>query len=247
MKVKPDWFLTGMIAVVVLAWGFPYAGARGGWMHPELLNKAGVALIFFLNGMALSLTALKAGTLRWPLHLVVQVSTFLLFPLIGLGLLRLVGTSISPELHLGFFYLCALPSTVSSSVAMTAAARGNVPAAVFNATLSSLLGVFLTPLWISWILKTSGHDTNQLGKVILDLVIWLILPLLLGQISRRWLADWAKRTKQIVHVVDRSTILLIIYTSFCDSIIRGDFTAPDDLSPDATIDLRSDGGTLGET
>ena len=221
MKVKPDWFFTGMIAAVMLAWGFPHVGARGGWMYPELLNKAGVALIFFLNGMALSLTALKAGTLRWPLHLVVQVSTFLLFPLIGLVLLRLVGTSISSELYLGFFYLCALPSTVSSSVAMTASARGNVPAAVFNATLSSLLGVFLTPLWISWILKTGGNDTTQLGEVILDLVIWLILPLLLGQISRRWLADWAKRNKHIVHVVDRITILLIIYTSFCDSILRG--------------------------
>ena len=220
MKVKFDWFLTGMIAAVALAWGFPHAGARGGWMHPELLNKLGVALIFFLNGMALSFAALKAGTLRWPLHLVVQAGTFLLFPLIGLGLLQLVGAAISPELHLGFFYLCALPSTVSSSVAMTAAARGNVPAAVFNATLSSLLGVFLTPLWISWILKTGGYDA-QLGKVIIDLMTWLILPLILGQISRSWLADWAKRNKKIIHIADRGTILLIIYTSFCDSIVRG--------------------------
>ena len=109
---------------------------------------------------------------------------------------------------------------MSSSVAITAAARGNVPAAVFNATLSSLLGVFITPLWISWILKTGGHDT-QLGKVILDLVTWLIFPLILGQLSRPWLADWAKRNKKIIHVADRGTILLIIYTSFCDSIARG--------------------------
>ncbi len=220
MKVKFDWFPVGMIVAAALAWTFPHAGARGGWMHPELLNKSGVALIFFLNGMALSFAALKAGTLRWPLHLVVQASTFLLFPLIGLGLLRIAGASISPELHLGFFYLCALPSTVSSSVAMTAAARGNVPAAVFNATLSSLLGVFLTPLWISWILRIGGHET-QLGKVIIDLMTWLILPLILGQISRPWLAEWATRNKKFIHVVDRGTILLIIYTSFCDSIVRG--------------------------
>ncbi len=204
----------------MLAWIFPHAGSHEGWMHPDLINKIGVAVIFFLNGVALSFAALKEGTLRWPLHLVVQTATFVLFPLIGLGVLWLAGTSFSPELSLGFFYLCALPSTVSSSVAMTAAARGNVPAAVFNATLSSLIGVFLTPLWIGLVFKNSGHGL-PLGSVILDLVIWLVLPLIAGQLCRPWLAAWAKRNKPLIHVVDRGTILVIIYTSFCDSIERG--------------------------
>src|SRR2546430_2134489 len=83
--------------------------------------------------------------------------------------LWLGGDWMLPGLKMGLFYLCALPSTVSSSVAMTAAARGNVPAAVFNATLSSLIGVFLTPLWVSLLLK-SGGGSIPLGKVILDLV-----------------------------------------------------------------------------
>ena len=112
MRWKLDWFFAGMIAVVALAWAFPHAGARGGWMHPELVNKVGVALIFFLSGVGLSFAALKAGTLRWQLHLVVHTATFVLFPLLGLGLLWLAGSSISPELHLGFFFLFALPSTV---------------------------------------------------------------------------------------------------------------------------------------
>ena len=81
MKLKPDWFLLGMIAATALAWAFPAPGAAGGWLHPELVTKAGVALIFFLHGVALSFAALRAGTLRWPLHLLVQTSTFLLFPL----------------------------------------------------------------------------------------------------------------------------------------------------------------------
>ena len=103
---------------------------------------------------------------------------------------------------------------------MTAAARGNVPAAVFNATLSSLIGVFVTPLWVGIMVKGGGHDI-PLGKVILDLVTWLILPLIVGQLCRPWLATWAKANKPFIHVVDRGTILLIIYTSFCDSIVRG--------------------------
>src|SRR5690349_12927046 len=168
MKFKFDWFLTGMAIAVLLAWLFPDPGAHGGSLHPELLTKLGVALIFFLHGLTLSFAALKAGTLRWPVHLVIQSATFLIFPLLGLLLLWPFRQWLSPELWLGFFYLCALPSTVSSSVALTAAARGHVSVAVFNATLSSLLGVFLTPLWISLVLKTGGQPL-PLGKVILDL------------------------------------------------------------------------------
>jgi sodium/bile acid cotransporter 7 len=216
MKLKPDWFLLGMIAATVLAWAFPAPGAAGGWLHPELVTKAGVALIFFLHGVALSFAALKAGTLRWPLHVLVQTSTFVMFPLLGLALNAALGDALSPELKLGLFFLCALPSTVSSSVAMTATAHGNVAGAVFNATLSSLLGVFLTPLWIAFVLK-SGGQSQPIGPVILDLVRWLILPLVVGQVCRPWLAEWAKRNKHRIGLVDRATILLLVYTSFCDS------------------------------
>ena len=210
-----------MIAAVGLAWAYPQLGAKNGPLHPDLINRAGVALIFFLNGAALAFASFKSGALRWPLHLVVQSATYLLFPLLGLGLLFLAGGLISPALALGFFFLCALPSTVSSSVAMTSAARGNVPAALLNATLSSILGVFLTPIWIGWMINSQGAHTISLGKVVLDLVIWLIFPLMLGQLSRPFIAGWVKRHKAKVFLVDRGTILIIVYTSLCDSIMRG--------------------------
>jgi sodium/bile acid cotransporter 7 len=220
MKRKPDWFLLGLIAATGLAWAFPTPGAAGGWLHPEVVTKMGVALIFFLHGVALSFGAMRAGALNWPLHLLVQCSTFLLFPLLGLALNGALGGAVSPELKLGLFFLCALPSTVSSSVAMTAAARGNVAGAVFNATLSSLLGVFLTPLWIALVLKTSGQ-TQPLGPVILDLVRWLVLPLAVGQACHPWLGGFAVQHKAGINVVDRATILLLVYTSFCDSFKQG--------------------------
>lgn len=215
-----DWFLVGMVTATFLAWLFPAPGAAGGWLHPELLTKAGVALIFFLHGLALPFAALKAGSLRWPLHLLVQACTFLVFPLIGILSLFLLGDHLSPELRLGWFYLCALPSTVSSSVAMTAAARGNVAAAVFNATLSSLLGVVLTPFWMALVMRTSGQ-AFPLGPVILDLLRWLVLPLVAGQCLRPWLGTWAGAHKALINRLDRGTILLLVYTSFCDSFAEG--------------------------
>ena len=219
MKWKPDPFLIGMVAAVFLAYLFPHPGAKGGFLHPEILVKAGVALIFFLHGVALSFAKLRAGTLRWPLHLVVQGCTFLFFPVVGFLLIQIFGRFLSPDLGLGFFYLCALPSTVSSSVALTAAARGNVPVAVFNATLSSLLGIFLTPLWVGAVMHSGGGAALPFGKVILDLVLWLLLPLVVGQLARPILGAWAQNHKPLINWVDRGTILLLVYTSFCDSFI----------------------------
>ena len=215
----PDWFLTGMGLAIILAALLPAPGAGGGILHPELLTKAGIALVFFLNGAGLSFAALKDGVMRWRLHLIIQAATFLLFPAIGTVFLLLAGRWIAPDLRIGLFYLCALPSTISSSVAMTSAARGNVPVAVFNASISSILGIFITPLWMSLLLKTSGQHLDVVHTFI-DLTLWLLVPLIVGQALRRWIGAWLARHKKLTHIADRGTILLLVYTSFCDSFAK---------------------------
>lgn len=220
MKYKPDAFLLGMVLAVALAFAWPEPGSRGGALHAELLNKVGVALVFLLNGMSLSFNALKAGALRWPVHLVVQLCTFGLFPLLGMALLCVLDGWLPFELRAGLFYLCVLPSTVSSSVALTAAAKGNVPVALFNATLSTLIGVVLTPLWMVWLLGHAGVHVDAV-PVVRELVVWVLCPLVLGQLVRPWLGAWAVRHKQGLHRVDRLVILFLIYTSFCDSVKSG--------------------------
>ena len=224
MKLRPDWFLISMVAVTALAWAVPGPGAAGGWLHPEIVTKGGVALIFFLHGVALSFAAMRAGVLNWRLHVLVQVCTYAVFPVLGFVLNAALGSGVAPELKLGLFFLCALPSTVSSSVAMTATARGNVAGAVFNATLSSLMGIFLTPLWVAWVMKTSGQSV-PVGPVILDLLRWLVLPLAVGQALHPWLGGWVGRHKSSIGLVDRGAILLLVYTSFCDSFKQGVWTA----------------------
>lgn len=214
--------MLGMAFAVMLAWLFPDPGAKGGVLHPEMLTKVGVALIFFLHGIVLSFESLRYGVSRWRLHAMVQLTTYLLFPLLGMASLSAVGSWMSGDLRLGFYFLCALPSTVSSSVAMTAAARGNVPASVFNATLSSLLGVFLTPLWVALLARRVGEGLPYTA-VILDLLLWLVLPLAIGQMLHPLLGGWAKRWKGWIARVDRGTILLLVYTSFCDSMKWGVF------------------------
>jgi sodium/bile acid cotransporter 7 len=223
MKNPFDWFMGGLVAAVTLAWLLPHPGAHGGILHPEILTKAGVAVIFFLSGISLPFSALSHGMMQWRLHLTAQLCIFLLFPLLGLALYLATASLLGTEMRLGLFYLCALPSTVSSAVAMTSAAHGNVPVAILNAVLSSLLGVVLTPLWLSAVLHASGVEL-PIGPVIRGLVIWLVMPLAVGQLVRPWLGAWAQRNKAYLHIVDRSTILLIVYTSFCDAVVAGVWT-----------------------
>lgn len=220
MKFKPDWFLFGLGAAIALAWAAPGPGAPDGWLHPEILTKAAVALIFFLHGARLSLAALRDGALNWRLHLCVQMGTFLLFPVLGLGIYFMMHGRIAEDLDLGLFFLCALPSTISSAIILTGMARGNVAGAVFNATLSNLIGVVVTPLWITGEMRTSGH-MQPLTPVVLDLVRWLVVPLIVGQVMRRWIGEFLNRHRPATTLVDRGAILLIVYTAFCDSFRKG--------------------------
>ena len=223
---KLDYFLVGLIVMVALALVWPTPGMSGGPLHFEYVTTYGVSVVFFLYGLTLSPERMKAGVLHWRLHVCVQFATFVLFPALLLAARALMPGLFSDDLWLGFFYVAALPSTVSSSVAMTNIARGNVPAAVFNASLSSLLGVFITPLLMSWYMKRNGIDMPLL-PVILKVVMLVLVPIIVGQVARRWLGGWAHRNAFRVKLADRSTILAIVYNSFCDSVAAGVWSAND--------------------
>jgi predicted Na+-dependent transporter len=65
-------FIIALLCSVALAFLFPSPGARGGWMHPDLLNNAGIALILFLQGLAMAVERMKSGAVNWRLHLIIQ-------------------------------------------------------------------------------------------------------------------------------------------------------------------------------
>lgn len=219
-RVGIDAFLMGLVSMVGLAWLVPDLGKSGGILHMDSITTYGVALVFLLYGLTLPPERMKAGLVNWRLHLLVQTSTFLLFPaLVWLCGQPLAGRA-SPDLMLGFFFLAALPSTISSSVAMTSIAKGNVAGAIFNATLSSLLGVVLTPLWVNWYLSTSGASLD-LGHVLLKIVMLVLSPIVLGQILRPWLKGWIERNISWLKTLDRIIILLIVFNSFADSVAEG--------------------------
>ncbi|KZN16675.1 MULTISPECIES: bile acid:sodium symporter family protein [Pseudomonas] len=219
-RVVTDWFLCGMLIATLLAYVFPTFGAIGGGMHAEYVINVGVFLVFFLHGVNLSSEQISHGLKNWKLHVMVQAFTFAVFPLIWLLSDKLLGSHLPSLLMLGFLYLCALPSTISSSVALTGSAGGNVPAAILNASLSSVLGIFLTPLLVSFVVG-SGAGGIDLGSTLLDLCAMLLLPLVLGQLLRPLLGKFFARHKRYTNITDKLVILLLVYAAFCNSMVSG--------------------------
>lgn len=219
-RILGEWFLIGMLAAVVLASLFPEFGASGGAMHAETATNLGIALVFFLHGIGLPLEALKRGLLAWRLHVVIQSLTYIVFPLLWLLFYIFFKTAIPPDLMLGFAYLAALPSTISSSVAMTALGRGNVPVAIFNATLSGLLGIVLTPLLILWMADTHAQGMS-VGETMLNIAQMLLLPIVVGQMLRPFVGHWFARIKRYTTNIDKAVILMLVYAAFCNSVQSG--------------------------
>lgn len=215
--LRRNWFLVGLVAAVGLAWLFPAAGAPGGLLRSEITIRAGVVVIYFLQGLTLALDALRHGALRWRLHVLVQVWTFLLFPLAGLLLDRIAGGGLPSDLRTGFLFLCVLPTTLSTAIVFTTVAGGNVAGAIFNATLSNLLGIAVTPLWTGWLMRAGGR-TLPLGPVILEIVLLLLVPLAAGQALRPWLRHWADARKPRLANVNSGIVLFIVYAAFASSV-----------------------------
>ncbi|WBA43430.1 bile acid:sodium symporter family protein [Hymenobacter canadensis] len=226
-----DWFLLGLMGAVALAYLVPGVGSKSSPIPWKIITTAGVALIFFFYGLRLSAEKLTAGLRNWRLHVVVQGITFLAFPLLALLARPLFEGLKGEQLWQSIFFLCTLPSTVSTSVVMVSIARGNLPAAIFNASISSLLGIVLTPLWTSLFLNTSA-DGGHLWHLALILVWQVILPVVAGVLLNRRYGAFAERHKGALRVSDQIVILLIVFTAFCESFAEGIFRsyAPADVA-----------------
>ncbi|MFZ1985918.1 MAG: bile acid:sodium symporter family protein [Desulfatitalea sp.] len=211
-----NWFLIGLGSVVLLAWRFPGPGASGGVLHSELLTRWGVMLIFFFQGLTLSLTVVRSGVMQWRLHLFVQSFVFGMIPLLALLMIALGGDRLPEALRIGFLLLAVLPTTIATNVAYTALSGGNVAGAVFNSTLANFAGIFITPLWISLWLQVGG-EALPLGKLFLDISLMLLAPLLVGQACRPFVNKWVDGRKKYFSVASSLIILFIVHAAFCNS------------------------------
>ncbi|WP_145340199.1 bile acid:sodium symporter family protein [Pantoea sp. PSNIH1] len=217
--LRLDPMMIKLIITVLLASFLP---ARGGFVDFfEYLTTAAIALLFFMHGAKLSREKIIAGSSHWRLHLWIMCSTFVIFPALGLLLVWWHPVNVGPEIYTGFLYLCILPATVQSSIAFTSMAGGNVAAAVCAASASSLLGVFISPLLVNLVMNVHsaapGNGLEQIGKIVMQLLV----PFVVGHLSRRWIGGWVEKHRSLIGKTDQTSILLVVYSAFSEAVVNG--------------------------
>lgn len=218
-RFKIDPFLLILICVVLTASVFPCEGQTK--VVFEYLTTFAIGLLFFMHGAKLSFQAIVVGIKNWRLHLFIFATTFILFPILGVLMQFLVPTFLPYELYLGFVYLCVLPATVQSAIAFTSIAKGNVAAAICSASASTLLGVFITPVLVGLLMHTQAAGSMNLLDAISSIMLKLMLPFVIGHLSRRFIGKWVDKYKTVIAKTDRLSILLVVYVAFSDAVANG--------------------------
>ncbi|MEI4488466.1 bile acid:sodium symporter family protein [Frigidibacter sp. MR17.14] len=216
-RIGIDTYMLLLVGTVLLGVVLPVRG-----LSAEILRGVtfwAVALLFFLYGAKLNSAAVRAGLMNWRLQALTFAVTYVMFPVLGLALVTLAGPVLTPETRLGLLFLAVLPSTVQSSIAFTSMVGGNVPAAICAASVSNLVGVVLTPVLVTVILHQGGATVQ--GDAALKIAVQILLPFVVGQLLRRWIGGWVARHKTLTMVVDRGSILLIVYSAFSAGTVGG--------------------------
>jgi solute carrier family 10 (sodium/bile acid cotransporter), member 7 len=221
-RMLPDGFILAIISMILLAYFVPGIGAKGSVIELKTVSRYAIMLLFFFYGLRLSPEKMINDLKNWKLHLTIQSLTFIFIPVIVLLFFPFFRNSDYFNLWLAVFFLAALPSTVSSSVVMVSLAKGNIPGAIFNASISGIIGIIITPLWMSIFLKTATTNFD-FTETLINLIIQILIPVITGLLLHRFFGKWALRNNRYLSLFDKCVILTIVYNSFRDSFTNGTF------------------------
>ncbi len=212
-----DGFVLAILGAVGVASLLPISGVAA--VVFDDVTTVAIAVLFFMYGGRLSREEVWAGFRHWQLHLMILGFTFVVFPVIGQVLRLLEPWMLSPELMAGVLFLCAVPSTVQSSITFTSISGGNVAGAVVSASLSNLLGVVITPVLVVITMGGAGGFTIS-GSSVVDLVLHILVPFLVGQCVQPWVSGWLKRNHAWLKRVDQGIIVAVVYSAFSRGMVE---------------------------
>lgn len=222
IKAGINGFFLALLGTILLANLFPSWGGESSPIPFKEITHYGVSFIFFFYGVKMDPVKLKSGLSNWKLHLLIQSTTFLVFPVVILLVKSIFGPEGDSNLWLGALYLSVLPSTVSASVVMVSIAGGNIPAAIFNASISSIVGIFVTPVWMELFLEGSEMSFDLLDAF-WKLSKQVLFPVVVGFLLHRFLGKWVQKNNNVLKTFDQIIILMIVFSAFSAAVERGMF------------------------
>ncbi|XP_047663068.1 sodium/bile acid cotransporter 7 isoform X3 [Tachysurus fulvidraco] len=209
-RVRKEWFIIGIALAIASAKLAPSVGVKGGPLLPEVtITYIAVSVIFFNSGLSLKTEELASALLHVKLHLFVQTFTLIFFPVAIWTLLKILSlTAINEWLLKGLQTVGCMPPPVSSAVILTKAVGGNEAAAIFNSAFGSFL--------------LGSSSAVPFSSIFSQLFMTVVVPLIVGQVCRRFLREWLERRKPPFGTVSSVVLLMIIYTTFCDTFSNPD-------------------------
>ena len=215
---KKHWFLVGIVFVICFAFLIPSLGRTGGILKPEIVvKKIAVMLIFFCSGLSTDVSRMANALLRLDFYSWVLCMNLIGTPIVMYVVVSVINSLVGMDKLIlrGLLVVAALPPPVSSAVILTRAAGGSTPLAICASVLGSLIGIFTTPLMLLMIINVSSTAGNS---IIFKICLTVVFPLIAGQVAR----VFALKTNSIdigkipVSIISNCTLLLIIYSAFCD-------------------------------
>ncbi len=215
--LKKNWFVIGVFASLFLGVFTSEFGImlnRGAFLSNSL-----VVLIFIITGLKLPVDAVKSGLKYIKVHIYIQLFIFAFIPLYFYFSSKIFQGVFGPQIIAGIYALACLPCTISSCIIFTQSSGGNAVVTMFNAALANIIGVILSPLLLSLMIKNSTGmlPPDELIGIFQKLVLIMILPIAAGQFLRRWFSDAADKYKNGLGVISNLFILIILYLAFSRS------------------------------
>lgn len=202
----------GLVAAALVGVVFP---APGLYMAGLPTQYAAVSLIFICSGLLLRTSEIRAALSAWKATAWGGLSILLITPIIGAFLA--FQAPLDPAFQLGLALFCCMPTTLSSGIALTNQARGNMALALLLTVLTNTLGVFTVPFVLAQLLQAAGQVELSGSELLLDLCLSILLPLAVGKYLQRFLSGWIGRNRKQLTLISNLALICIPWMKFSQS------------------------------
>ena len=217
--LQKQYLPVGLVTVALIGLLLPGPGI---YMAALPTQYIAVSIIFFISGLLLRTDEILAAVSAWPATLWGCVSILLLTPVIGA--LIAVRLPLEPAFQIGLALFCCMPTTLSSGIALTGQARGNVALALLLTVLTNIGGIFTVPFALAFllnpVLQTVGPVELSAADLLAKLCVSILLPLAIGKYLRRFVEDWATAQRARLSLGSNLALISVPWMKFSQSSER---------------------------
>ena len=205
----------GLVTVATVGFFFPSPGI---YMAGLPTQYVAVSIIFLLSGLMLKTNEVHAALAAWKATSWGCLSILFATPFIGTAIA--FRSPMEPSFQLGLALFCCMPTTLTSGVALTAQARGNVALALFLTVLTNTAGILTVPFVLAHLLGALGHVELSAGDLFVKLCFSILLPLGVGKYLRRFAVDWIDTQRPRLSLASNAALITIPWMKFSESSER---------------------------